>query len=172
MKDDTSREIFRECENRVRTMAMIHTKLYQSKDFAHINFGFYIKELTHDLFYSYGVDPDAITLTIDVADTPIDINIAIPLGLLLNELLSNAIKYAFPEGRKGEIIVTLHSKDGNIILTIADDGIGFPETIDFRDTQSLGLQLVMALIQQLDATIELNRDKGTIFTVTFWKEGG
>jgi PAS domain S-box-containing protein len=172
MKDDTSREIFRECENRVRTMAMIHTKLYQSKDFAHIEFGFYIKELAHDLFYSYGVDPDAITLTIDVADIPIDINTAIPLGLLLNELLSNAIKYAFPEGRKGEIIVTLHAKDGNIILTIADDGIGFPETIDFRDTQSLGLQLVIALTQQLDATIELMRDKGTIFTITFWKGRG
>jgi two-component sensor histidine kinase len=172
MKDDTSREIFRECENRVRTMAMIHTKLYQSKDFAHIEFGFYIKELAHDLFYSYGADPDAITLNINVADIPIDINTAIPLGLLLNELLSNAIKYAFPEGRKGEIIVTLHAKDWNIILTIADDGIGFPETIDFRDTQSLGLQLVMALIQQLDATIELMRDKGTIFTITFWKEGG
>ncbi len=212
VKDSKSLEIFRECENRVRTMAMIHTKLYQSKEMANINFASYIKELANDLFTSYRINPDVVSVSINTEEISLDINTAIPVGLLLNELLSNALKYAFPiqenrngeekigamEGeRRGEIIVTMREertgeterrRNGEekedisdtptrrhagtvIILTVSDNGIGFPEGIDFRNTESLGLQLVMALVDQLDADIELIRDRGTTFIISFGGTG-
>ena len=94
-------------------------------------------------------------------------NEAIPLGLILNELISNSLKHAFPEGRKGEIAIELKKEENRIIFSVADTGIGFPENLDFTATDSLGLQLVSALVQQLNGAIEMNRDQGTIFTITF-----
>jgi two-component sensor histidine kinase len=150
-------------------MALIHTKLYQSSDLARIDFADYIRKLAADLIDSYRLEPDAVTLALDVKDIYFDVNVGIPCGLIVNELLTNALKHAFPNGRQGEVSVSLSPGDGTITLAVADNGIGFPENIDFRNTESLGFQLVTALVEQLGGTIELARDKGTTFAISFPK---
>jgi PAS domain S-box-containing protein len=167
LEDRKSREIFKECENRVRTMSKIHSKLYQSRDFAHIAFGSYLQELSQELFLSYQIDPDAIEFKTQIDNISLDINTALPLGLLLTELITNALKYAFPEGRKGKLQVSIQQENNQKVLTVADDGIGFPEHLDFQNTKTLGLQLVMGLVRQLDGTIEMKRKQGTVWTITF-----
>jgi two-component sensor histidine kinase len=97
----------------------------------------------------------------------LDINTIVPLGLILNELVSNALKHAFPDGRKGEILIDFHQENDNYLLLVKDDGIGFPDNIDYKNTQSLGLQLVNSLSDQIDAKIELNKSEGTCFMVKF-----
>lgn len=165
LPDKATQAIFLECQNRVRSMSLIHTKLYQSKDLAHIDFGAYLRELTKELFQSYQVNPEEVILNIQAEDISPTINTAIPLSLILNELTTNALKYAFPEGRRGEIQITLIKEESQVILTVADNGIGFPDQIDFKNTKSLGLQLVMALVKQLHGTIEMEREQGTVFII-------
>jgi len=167
-EDKKTKEIFRECQNRIRTMALIHEKLYQSKDFSKINFAQYIDRLAVHVFHSYGVDSNIIALKTDLEEVFLDINRAIPCALIANDLLSNSVKHAFPEGKKGEICIKLYSdKKGMITLVVSDDGISFPEDIDFRKAQSLGLQMVNDLTRQIDGTIELDRNGGTSFKVEF-----
>lgn len=167
LEDFKAREIFRECENRVRTMSKIHTNLFQSKDLAHINFGFYLQELSQELFLSYQINPEAVAFETDIGNISLNINTALPLGLLLTELMTNALKYAFPAGRKGKLRVGLQQEDHQMVLTVSDDGIGFPEYLDFQNTKSLGLQLVMGLVRQLQGTIEMTRKEGTAFRILF-----
>jgi two-component sensor histidine kinase len=149
-------------------MALIHEKLYHSENLAHIDFDAYIKELVCRLIQSYGVHAQKIRITIEVEDILFDIDTAIPCGLIINELVSNAIKHAFPDGKEGEIVITLRSRDESIDLIISDNGIGIPDTIDFRTTQSLGLHLVTILAEdQLEGDIVLDRNTGTAFQITF-----
>jgi two-component sensor histidine kinase len=109
-------------------------------------------------------------LSINIKDVLLDINTAIPCGLIINELVSNFLKYAFPDGREGEIQIKLYaSKDDTFSLIVRDNGIGLPEDLDFRDTESLGLQLVTALVEQLEGTIELDRSEGAAFGIVFEK---
>ncbi len=169
IKDKRTLEIFRESQNRVKTMALIHTKLYQSTDLARVDFGDYVRKLASDLIDSYRLEPDAVTLALDIGDVYFDVNVGIPCGLIINELLTNALKHAFPDGHKGEVRVRMRPEDGRVVLAVADNGIGFPENIDFRSTESLGFQLVTALVDQLGGTIELTRDKGTTFVISFPK---
>jgi PAS domain S-box-containing protein len=169
IKDKKTLEIFRESQNRVKTMALIHTKLYQSSDLARIDFADYVRKLAADLIDSYRLEPDAVTLLLDVRDVFFDVNVGIPCGLIINELLTNALKHAFPSGRKGEVSVSLRPEEERITLAVADNGIGFPENIDFRNTESLGFQLVTALVDQLGGTIELAGEKGTRFVISFPK---
>jgi PAS domain S-box-containing protein len=170
IKDRKTLEVFRESQNRVKTMALIHTKLYQSTDLARIDFADYIKKLAADLFDSYRLEPDSISLLLNVENVQLDVNVAIPCGLIINELLSNALKHAFPEGHRGEVRISLHLEDETVTLMVADNGIGFPGDIDFRNTESLGLQLVTALVMQLGGEIELTRDKGSTFRISFPKQ--
>jgi len=167
LEDKKSKEIFRECENRVRTMSKIHTKLYQSKDLAHIDFGSYLGELSNELFLSYQIDPEAVEFDIQVEDISLDIHNALPLGLLLTELITNSLKYAFPEGRKGILQVNLRRDNDRMVLSVADDGIGFPEDIDYQKTSTLGLQLVTGLVKQLKGSLELKKGRGTVWIITF-----
>lgn len=169
IKDKKTLEIFRESQNRVKTMALIHTKLYQSSDLARIDFGDYLRKLSSDLLASYRLEPDTVTLNLDLENIYLDVSVAIPCGLIINELLSNALKHAFPQGRKGEVRISLRVEEETITLTVSDDGIGFPEGIDFRNTESLGLQLVTALVMQLGGEIDLKREAGTTFTISFSK---
>jgi two-component sensor histidine kinase len=148
-------------------MALIHTKLYQSSDLARIDFADYIRKLAEDLIASYRLEPDTVALVLDVKDVYFDVNVGIPCGLIINELLSNSLKHAFSDGRKGEVHVSLRPGDEQIRLAVADNGIGFPDNIDFRNTESLGLQLVNALVEQLGGTIELTPDEGTKFIISF-----
>ncbi len=167
-EDKKTKEIFRECQNRIRTMSLIHEKLYQSKDFAKINFAQYIDGLAVHTYHSYGVDSNIIALKTDLEEVFLDLNRAIPCALIANELLSNSVKHAFPQGKKGEICIKLRSgKKGMVTLIVSDNGIGFPEDIDFRKASSLGLQMVNDLTSQIDGTIELDRTGGTAFKVKF-----
>jgi len=168
IKDQEALGIFRDSQNRVKSMALIHEKLYRSEDLARIDFAEYVRSLTNSLFGSYGVNSDAIKLKVNVDDFSLGLDTAIPCGLVINELVSNSFKYAFPDGRGGEIRIDLHTdNDGRLALIVSDNGVGLPEGLDFRNTGSLGLQLVNTLVNQLDGTVELDRSGGTEFKIIF-----
>ncbi len=166
--DGEARRMLREGQLRIRSMALIHEKLYQARDLSRIEFASYIRSLAAYLFEFFKVDPGQVRLEIEVGDVRLDINSAVPCGLLISELISNALKHAFPKGRKGTVSIRLRrEKDGSVKIKVADDGVGLPESMDFRRTESFGLQIVDLLIGQLEGTIELDRKKGTAFTVSF-----
>jgi hypothetical protein len=171
IRDDTVRAIFNESRNRIHSMSLIHEKLYGSADLAHIDFSEYAGVLVKELGGMYN-RPD-IAFSVNMPGIPLDINTGIPCGLIINELVSNSLKHAFTEDGKGTIIVGLcEDHEGRYVLTVEDDGIGFPADLDFRDTSSLGLQLVTTLATQLNGTIELftgglSTAQGTVFKITF-----
>jgi PAS domain S-box-containing protein len=166
-QDKQPPEILQESQNRIRSMALIHEKLYTSPDISKIDFTEYIRTLAASLFISYRVDSDAVRLHVRADQMLVEVDAAIPCGLILNELVSNALKYAFPNGREGEIRIDLHSDQEMVTFGVSDNGIGFPINLDFRNTPSLGLQLVTTLVDQLRGTIELARIGGTEFKITF-----
>ncbi len=169
--DKQSLRFFRESQDRIRSMALVHEKLYQTSDFISINFGDYIANLTKYLFNSYVTDPERISLVLDVAPATLEIDQAIPFGLILNELVSNSLKYAFPGERRGEIVVRLRTEgDVGVVLLVKDDGVGLPPGLDFENTESLGLQLVTMLVRQIRGEIEPGNEGGTSFTITHRKE--
>ncbi|MDO9035216.1 MAG: PAS domain S-box protein, partial [Methanoregula sp.] len=163
--DETTRSAFKESQNRVRAMALVHEKLYQSTDLAKLDLGNYIQFLGDNLFQFLGMKGKGITLTMDIRDIFLAIDTAIPLGLMINEFISNSLKYAFPDGRTGEISLTIHRQDHTLSILFKDNGIGIPEDFDWRNAGSLGLRLVCSLVEQLDGTIELDRSSGTAFTI-------
>jgi PAS domain S-box-containing protein len=182
IKDKDTLNIFRESQSRARSMALIHEKLYNSNDLKQINFGEYIKTLTADLFYTYVTDPDLIKLNLDVDDVMLDINTVVPLGLIVNELVSNSMKHAFPvlylkqladniaagqNEMMNEINVNFKPEGDHFVLTVKDNGVGFPEELDFKNTDSLGLRLVNSLTGQIQGNIHLRLDNGTEFKITF-----
>jgi PAS domain S-box-containing protein len=159
-------DALKESQRRIRSMALIHEKLYGSGSLAAIDFGDYVKSLASELLRTYSVN-EGTTITTDIDDIRLSVDIAIPCALIINELVSNAIKYAFPNGRPGEIIIAVKRASGADMLTIADDGVGLPADLDIEKTESLGLQLVTGLVNQLDGSITLDRTKGTTYTITF-----
>jgi PAS domain S-box-containing protein len=166
-KDKKVIEKFTDSQNRVKSMALAHEKLYQSKDHASIDFSDYIQNMGNFLLQSYSIKSKNVKLNIHVDDVFLGIDTALPCGLIINELVSNSFKHAFPAGREGEISITLDSDNGTFILIVSDNGISFPTDLDFRNTESLGLQLVNNLVEQIEGTIELDRSSGTAFTITF-----
>lgn len=168
IKDKNDLEIFRESQNRVKTMALIHEKLYRSRDIARIDFGDYVQNLASSLLLTYDVNLHKIKLKFNFDKIFFDIDTAIPCGLLINELISNCIKHAFGKDDTGEITILIKSEDEDkYTLTVKDNGKGFPENIDFRNTKSLGMQLVVTLADQLDAVINMDNHTGTAFTIAF-----
>ena len=167
--DERSRDSFKDIQNRARSMALIHEKLYQSTDLKRIDFGEYIRTLATELFHTYA-STQHIKLLMDVEKVFVDINTAIPLGLIINEIITNSLKHGFPNGKEGEIRVELHSINDSCEFKVKDDGIGFPENLDFRNTDSLGLQLVNSLTQQIDGEINMEVDHGTEFIINFKSE--
>lgn len=164
-------ELFKESQSRIISMALIHEKLYQTGDLTRINLSEYANELIGDLFRSYSVNTHLVKYQIESKNILLDINTAIPCGLIINELVTNSIKHAFPDNRSGEIKIDIQCQDGNCILKIADNGIGFPDDLDINDVKTLGLQLVTSLTKQLDGTIKLDREGGTCFTIKFNESG-
>jgi PAS domain S-box-containing protein len=160
-------EMFKESQNRIRSMALIHEKLYQTEDFASINFAQYIRSLLVHLFHTYKVNPNIVRMRTDVEDVFLDISKAIPCGLIINELVSNSLKHAFPSNRKGEIAVRLSSNLRKTKILISDSGVGLPKDIDLREPETLGLQLVSDLVKQVDGKIRLERSEGTTFHISF-----
>ena len=158
----------KESQSRVRSMALVHEQLYQSKDLARVDFSEYIQDLAPALFSAYGGSTDGVTLETKIDDVSLGVDTAIPCGLIVNELVSNSLKHAFPHGSGGEIRIELHPRDSKELeLRVSDDGVGFPKDVDFRSTESLGLQLVNTLTDQIGGTIEFQSDGGTRFCITF-----
>ncbi|MBI5409631.1 MAG: sensor histidine kinase [Nitrospirae bacterium] len=161
-------EMFNESRNRIRAMALVHEKLYQSSDLANINFNDYIASLAKSLLMFYGKNYGGVSMKIDALDINLAIDAAIPCGLIINELISNSLKHAFPEGRKGAVLISFKKTDNEYELTVSDDGAGIPEGFDVSKTKSLGLQLVSNLVEhQLQGRLELHREKGTEFRIRF-----
>ncbi len=167
VKDKKVLDVFKDSQNRARSMALIHDKLYQSSHLKSINIADYIPTLTSDLFRTYSTDSGRIELDFDLEESMIDVNTMIPLGLIVNELLSNCLKHAFPDDENGKITIGFHHKDQKYQFKVSDNGIGLPEDLDFKNTESLGLRLVNILTDQINGEIKLKRDKGTEFTIEF-----
>jgi PAS domain S-box-containing protein len=166
--DAQSRSCFQKSQDRIRSMALVHEQLYRSRDFASIDFTDYVENLATYLFNSYVREPGRISLRVEADSVLLDIDMSIPCGLIINELVSNSLKHAFADGREGEIAIGLSTDDkGAITLTVTDDGVGFPTDFDFMNTQSLGLQLVCMLVKQLQGEIELRNDNGSSVVVRF-----
>ena len=164
-------EMLNESQRQIRSMALIHEKLYRSGSLAEIDFGDYVESLIGELLRMYNVPLGVITITTDIENVQLGVDTAIPCALIINELVSNSLKYAFPDGRTGGVTVALQRANGAYTLTVADDGVGFPADVDFRATDSLGMQLVVTLVNQLEGTITLDRTKGTTFIITFKQAG-
>lgn len=167
VRDKADLNVFRESKTRADSMALIHERLYQSTDLKSIDIGDYIRNLAADIFDTYVIDPDQINLMVHVDDIRLDTNTAIPLGLIINELLTNSLKYAFPNDKKGNITIELNKNDDKFTLIIKDDGIGFPSDLDYKNTETLGLELVNSLTQQVNGNMELISADGTEFRITF-----
>jgi len=160
------------CQGRVQTMALVHETLYDSDTLAFIDFKTYISKVANQIFQSYKTGMDRVKLEVDAEDIKLGIEQATPPGLITNELVTNALKYAFPENRSGEIAIRIRVvEQDSIEFVFSDNGIGIPEGLDWRNTDSLGLQLVIILAEnQLDGTVSLDLGKGTHFTVRFRHE--
>ena len=167
IEDERYKYIFKDTRNRIKSMALIHDRLCHSPNLSNINFAEYIKDTANTLLQSYKT-PDKIILSIDVEDIVISIESAVPCGLILNELISNSLKHAFPEGKEGEIQLSFYrSAAGLITLMVSDNGVGFPNDFDFKDSKSLGMKLINLLVHQINGTLELDRTGGTSFKISF-----
>jgi ligand-binding sensor domain-containing protein/two-component sensor histidine kinase len=170
LQDQSLVKIFRESQNRIKSMALIHEKLYHSPNLAEIDFQQYIQELGTSLFATYGVKSEEITLAIRANNVWLPIDAAIPCGMILNELISNALKHAFSTGKSGEITIDIVANDRHEVMVIVrDTGVGLSEGIDIYTTPSLGLKLVRLFTEQLGGAIQVARAGGTAFTLTFPK---
>ena len=166
VKDERDLGLFIDSQNRVKSMAKVHERLYQSNDLSSIKFAEYGMSLLNDLFSSHRA-PSGIRLRVDIEDLSFNMETAIPCGLIINELVSNSLKYAFPNG-EGEIYVNLITYDEDkFLLSVSDNGVGLPEDLDFKNTDSLGFRLTNNLTMQLEGEIELDRSNGTKFTILF-----
>jgi len=184
-------EAFRESQNRVASIAIIHEELHEGNSMDTLDFADYLRKLTADLFSSYQVGNNRISLKLELEQVFLGMDTAIPLGIIVNELVSNSLKHAFPAGNKGEISIYLQEiekytlklekpetdmgcqseQKSDYILAVADNGKGIPGEIDFKNTDSLGLQLINILVEQIDGCIELKRDRGTEFVIRFSSSG-
>jgi PAS domain S-box-containing protein len=163
--DGTTLAAFRDSQSRVRAMALVHEKLYRSDNLGTIDFDNYCRFLGENLFQFYGMKGKGVTFKTDIHDISLGIDTAIPLGLIINELISNSLKYGFPDGRSGEISLAIQRSDRTLTILYKDNGVGIPGDVDWRNAKSLGLRLVISLVDQLDGTIELDRSSGTAFTI-------
>lgn len=167
IKDESDLKIFESSQNRVKTMSLIHEELYSSQDFSHIKLSEYIQNLTKELLTSHIEDPGRVKLTVNVEDVSMELETAIPLGLLINEIVANSVNHAFPNDRKGEIIVDLQRDGDAFILKTSDNGVGIPQDIDFKKADTLGFQLINSLVNQLDGQMKMDTNNGTTFTLKF-----
>ena len=162
----------RESQKRVHSMAMIHQMLNYSSSLSDIDFADYIQSLTGEAFNSYGLDPARIQIAFELQPLRFEIGQAIPCGLILNELLSNAFKYAFPDGRAGQVSVSLQQQEFNVELTVEDNGVGMPEPGSLNEAKSLGLRIVHTLTRQLGASMEINSNNGSHFVLRLPRDIG
>ncbi|BAY10588.1 sensor histidine kinase [Calothrix sp. NIES-2098] len=164
-QDLQANAILRDSQNRIASIALVHEKLYRSADLSNINFAEYIANLTTHLFDSYNINPNFVKLNIQVDEVSLNLETVIPCGLIINELVSNALKYAFPKSQAGEIQIICYQEDSTLILTIRDNGVGLPQDFDSQKDKTLGLTLVYGLVKQLRGTIEITSQPGVEFKI-------
>ncbi|WP_394825774.1 CHASE domain-containing protein [Pendulispora albinea] len=170
---DSNRDALEECQTRVQAIALIHEKLYQSKDYSRVPFSEYARSLAINVFEATGASLTSVTLDLAIEDLALAVDRAIPCGLVLNELITNALKHGFRDGRQGTIRVELAKLEtGQLRMAVKDNGVGLPTDLDIRRSDSLGLQLICTLSEQLDAELEVNGGGGTSFQLTFAADGG
>jgi len=166
--DDGIRKMFQESQNRIHSMALLHEILYQSNAFSRVNLPDYIRQIATHLFSSYGIGGDRIRLLTNLETVSLNVDAAVPCGLIVNELISNSLKYAFPDGRRGEVRVELLARRGGMAqLVVADNGVGLHADCDWATAQSLGWRLVRSLAEQLGAEVEVKSTAGTEIQLTF-----
>jgi len=188
LEDERIKEVLRESQNRIMSIALIHRELYRDREMDNVDFSTYIRELAENLLDTYKVGDSKINLCVNLEENILfDVDTAVPLGIIINEIFSNSLKYAFPDRVSGEIRIILARKktgevernslnerkeqsfenDTNFVLTVSDNGVGIPETFNIGTTDTLGLQLINVLVEQLDGSIRLNRNSGTEFIIEF-----
>ena len=170
LHDKKAQNIFRDNKNRIKTLALVHERLFNSQDVEYVNLGEYIKSIVDLLSYSYDKEYIQINYEFDTEVTlKFSLERAIPVGLLVNEVVSNYFKYAFPSIKKGEVNCSIISKENQTILTISDNGIGLPKDLVIGETNSLGMELIQSLADQIEGDLTINRDKekGVEYTVIF-----
>ncbi|MBF0456689.1 MAG: response regulator [Nitrospirae bacterium] len=169
IKDPETLDMFKDSQNRLQTMALLHEKLYQSDNMAEIDFAKYLNNLLDHLYRSYCIDTSSILMNTDIEDATIGLDTAVPCGLIINELVSNSLKHAFKNAEGGSLSVSLHKlDDGRFKLTVSDTGVGLPDGIDLKNAKTLGLRLVNALVvEQLEGTLEFNSNNGASFWIVF-----
>ncbi len=167
VKDTYALNLLKECQNRIKSMAFIHESLYQTKNFESVNFSEYVTTLSKNLVHTYSINTKKIKLILTLDKLYLSLDASIPCGLIINEIISNSLKYAFPDNRDGIIFVNLAVVKNKVSIEVGDNGIGIPDSVDVKNTQTLGLQLVDTLVEQINGTIKLIRKKGTIFSIEF-----
>ncbi|MBI1356914.1 MAG: PAS domain S-box protein [Acidobacteria bacterium] len=171
-QDEEVRRAFDESQHRIQSMALIHEQLYESTDFSDVDFPEYIRQLAQRLFRSYQVRPGRVELETSIGDVRLGVDVAVPCGLIVNELLSNSLKHGFPNDEQGLIRINVESMpDKSVLLTVSDNGVGLPPEIGFWSTKTLGLRLVRSLVRQLDGEIELEGPPGAEFRIRFSVDG-
>lgn len=170
IRDEQALSVFQDSQNRVKSMALIHETLYQSKDLSRINFAEYLQKLVAHVSRSYRIRPEAVRINIHVDDVSLPIDMAVPCGLIINELASNSLKYAFPADTGGEINITFERADAQYVLRVSDTGVGLPADFDPEMGKSLGMKLVRMLTGQLCGELECRNGVGTIFEIKFPEE--
>ncbi len=167
IKDEEAKAYFKESENRAQSMALIHERLYRTGDLQNVELGDYITSLAKDLFGTYVTNPDKVKMEIEVENVKLHIDSMIPLGLIINEVVTNTLKYAFPEDKTGTLIIKFYKKGNEFFLTVKDDGVGIPKDFDIEKSDSLGMQLITNLTQQLDGELEIIKSPGATFNIKF-----
>jgi two-component sensor histidine kinase/PAS domain-containing protein len=165
--DDYALSLLKECQNRIKSMAYIHESLYQTKNFESVNFTEYLSTLSKNLIHTYSVNSKKVKLVLNLSDLFLNLDLSIPCGLIINEIISNSLKYAFTNRMDGIIFVNLGIEKGKVRIEVGDNGVGIPHDVDLKQTQTLGMQLVYTLIEQIDGTLELDRINGTKFIIKF-----
>ena len=165
--DEYALSLLKECQNRIKSMAYIHESLYQTKNFESVNFTEYLSTLSKNLIHTYSVNSKKVKLVLNLSDLFLNLDLSIPCGLIINEIISNSIKYAFTNRMDGIIFVNLGIEKGKVRIEVGDNGVGIPHDVDLKQTQTLGMQLVYTLIEQIDGTLELDRINGTKFIIKF-----
>ncbi len=167
IEDEKIITILRESQDRIKTMSIIHESLYQANDFSKINFSQYVVSLSKNLVLSYGNLHSFVETTFEIEEVSLSLDLSIPCGLIINELVSNSLKYAFKGKEKGKITISLFLKKGLVTIKVSDNGVGMPKNMNIKETNTLGLQLVTALVEQIDGELKIENNTGTTFTVTF-----
>jgi PAS domain S-box-containing protein len=170
INDEVIVAMLKESQDRVKSMAIAHEKLYMSSEMGKIDIREYIRDITTSLFQSYELYSNSVKLSLDVDKVLLDIDTAIPCGLIINELVTNSLKHAFPNGTNGKIFIEFHMENNRYKLVVGDNGKGLPIDFDIQKTETLGLKLITTLIEQINGIFDLNRIGGTVFTIIIKSE--